>query len=176
MLHNMGARGHNRTRSRKISPSAISRRGWFAANNIINVMSGAIWLFSLCKFNWQFAPYSRVCACACVCVYMYIYCIYTYACVQILRMQVADPLSVGNVTTCTVSAVYFVTRRMKAAISPDKKLLLRNKRVAMLSTRCFDASLLNETTRVPLTLRDFEIRLFGKRDRVLSHWYVHVCV
>lgn len=61
----------NRTRAREITRLRF-RRGWFAANNIINVMPRRnIWLFSLCKFNWRFAPYFRVHTCAyhmCVCV------------------------------------------------------------------------------------------------------------
>lgn len=56
LLHNMRCR--NRTRARKITRLRF-RPGWFAANNIINVMPGAIWLFSLCKFNRCFALYLR---------------------------------------------------------------------------------------------------------------------
>ena len=78
LLHNTRCR--NRTRARKITCLRF-RTGWFAANNIINVMPGAIWLFSLCKFNRCFALYlrarTRVCVCVCVCVCVRVRAVYT---------------------------------------------------------------------------------------------------
>lgn len=80
-------------------PRLRFRPGWFAANNIINVMPGAIWLFSLCKFNRRFALYLRARA--------------AHTRVSLLDRE-GSSLSVGNVTMCIVSTVYFITRRIKA--------------------------------------------------------------